>query len=111
MKSLLWILLAILCNVGAQVALKAGAASDMRWQSFISLPVFAGALLYGIAFILTIRIYADYPLSIISPLMAGAIFLLIALVSALLFGEPLGARKFAGMALIIAGIGFLASSR
>jgi small multidrug resistance pump len=110
MKSVAWILLAILCNVGAQVALKMGSVTEMRWQSFMTLPVFCGAFLYGIAFILTVRIYADHPLSIISPLMAGAIFLLVGLASVLVFSEPLTAQKLAGMALIAVGIGLLSGS-
>lgn len=110
MKSVVWVLLAVLCNVGAQVALKVGSVTEMRWQSFMTLPVFCGAFLYGIAFILSVRIYADYPLSIISPLMAGAIFLLVGLASALVFSEPLTAPKLARMALIASGIGLLSGS-
>ena len=111
MKFGVWVLLAVLCNAAAQVALKMGSVTEMRWQSFLTLPVFCGAFLYGIAFILTIRIYADYPLSIISPLMAGAIFLLVGLASNLVFSEPLTVQKLAGMALIVAGIGLLSGSR
>jgi multidrug transporter EmrE-like cation transporter len=110
MKSLLLVVLAIACNAGAQVALKFGATTSLRWQAFLSLPVLAGLLLYGLAFLLTVRIYADYPLSLISPLMAAAIFVLISLAGVLLFGESLGMQKIAGMAVIVLGIGLLATS-
>ena len=108
MKSLLWIVVAVLCNAGAQVALKAGATTSLRWQSLVSPWLAAGVVLYGISFVATIRIYADYPLSLISPLMAGAIFVLVCLASAAIFAEPIGANKIAGIALIVAGIALLA---
>lgn len=111
MKAALWLLLAVACNVGAQFALKFAAVSELRWQAFLSLPVFAAAALYGLAFILTARIYADYPLSFISPFMAGMIFLGIALGSAFFLAEALSLGRLAGMALIVAGIALLAATR
>lgn len=110
MKSILWVGLAIFCNVGAQVALKLGATTEIRLQSLLSWPVLCGVFLYGIAFILTIRIYADYPLGVISPLMAGAIFLMINLVSVVVFSEALTLEKLGGMALIVLGIALLSRS-
>lgn len=108
MKSECWVASAILCNVSAQVALKMGASTELaRWQTWFSPAVIAGLALYGLSFILTIRIYADYPLSVISPLMAGAIFLLISLASAVLFNESLTQEKIGGIALIVAGIALL----
>jgi multidrug transporter EmrE-like cation transporter len=109
MKSIGWILAAILCNVGAQMALKAGASTELlRWQTWLSPAILLGLGLYGLSFVLTVRVYADYPLSIISPLMAGAIFLLISLLSAQVFNEPITLEKIAGIALIVAGIALLA---
>ena len=103
-QSLIWISLAVLCNVGAQMALKAGAVSDLHWQTFLSPAVLLGVALYGVSLILTVRIYAEFPLSIISPVMAGAIFVLVTLGAALFFAEPITARKLLGVALIVAGI-------
>ena len=110
MKSLAWIIAAVLCNTGAQIALKAGAAPDIRWQHYLSPYPLIGLLLYGASFVFTVRIYADYPLSVISPLMAGAIFMLVSLASAIFFGEPVTTKKIAGIALIVAGIGLLSHS-
>ncbi len=110
MKSVLWIAAAVLCNVGAQVALKSGATTSLRWQSLFSPALVAGVALYAVSFVLTIRIYADYPLSVISPLMAGAIFVLVSVASAVFFAEPITASKLAGIALIVAGIALLARS-
>ena len=108
MKPLYWVILAVLCNVSAQVALKLGASTELtRWQTWLSPAIITGLVFYGISFILTLRIYADYPLSIISPLMAGAIFMLISLASALFFAEPVTVQKIGGIALIVAGIALL----
>ncbi len=110
MKSFPWILAAVICNVAAQIALKAGATTDIRWQHYLSPYPLIGLALYGASFVLTLRIYADYPLSVISPLMAGAIFMLISLASALFFGEAITLHKIAGIVLIVAGIALLSSS-
>jgi multidrug transporter EmrE-like cation transporter len=67
-------------------------------------------VLYGLSFVLTALVFARMPLSLISPLMAGAIFVLISLFSFFFLGEPVGAWRLAGMALITLGIVFLARS-
>lgn len=110
MKSLFWVGLAVLCNAGAQVALKLGATTELRLQSLFSWPVLCGIGLYGIAFLLTLRIYADYPLSLISPLMAGAIFLVVNVTAVLLFAESFTLDKLGGMILIVLGIALLSRS-
>jgi multidrug transporter EmrE-like cation transporter len=110
MKPLLLVVLAIVCNVGAQVALKLGANHELRWHTLFSIPVLSGLALYAVAFVLSIRIYAAYPLSLISPLMAAAIFLLVSLASVLLFNESMTLQKMLGMSVIVLGIWLLASS-
>jgi multidrug transporter EmrE-like cation transporter len=108
MKSILWIVAAVLCNASAQAALKLGASTELtRWQTWLSPALLAGLVLYGISFVLTVRVYADYPLGIISPLMAGAIFVLINLFSALLFHEPVTLDKVIGIVFIVVGIALL----
>ncbi len=111
MKSILWIMAAIGCNAAAQVALKLGASTELaRWQTWLSPAILAGLGLYGASFILTVRVYADYPLGLISPIMAGAIFFLINVLSALVFNEPVTLDKLLGMVLIVAGIALLSRS-
>ncbi len=108
MKSVLWIAAAVLCNASAQAALKLGASTELtRVQTWLSPALLAGLGLYGASFVLTVRVYADYPLGIISPVMAGAIFILINLFSALLFHEPLTVDKAIGIGFIIVGIALL----
>lgn len=111
MTSVFWVFVAIACNAGAQVALKFGASDALhRWQAWFSPSILGGLLLYGISFMLTVRVYADFPLGVISPVMAGGIFMLITLASVLLFGEALTLGKIAGMGCIVVGILLLAKS-
>ena len=111
MREPLLILLAVLCNAGAQIALKTGAADEMSsWRSWMNPGILSGLALYGISFVLTVRVYAVNALSMISPLMAGAIFVLISAAARLLFGEPFTLGKTAGMLLILAGIMLLSRS-
>lgn len=103
------VILAVLCNASAQLALKQGALQDIsRWQDWLNPGLCLGATLYLVSFILTVRVYAVYPLGVISPLMAGAIFVLINIFAALLFGEAITLQKFLGITLVLAGIGLLA---
>ena len=78
-----------------------------RWQTWLTPGILIGLALYGLSFVLTVRVYADYPLGIISPLMAGAVFLLINLFSAFVFHEPMTLMKLLGIMLIVAGIALL----
>jgi multidrug transporter EmrE-like cation transporter len=55
-------------------------------------------------------VFARFPLSLISPLMAGAVFVLISLFSVAFLGEALGASRIAGMVCVVAGIALLARS-
>lgn len=111
MSHLSWVVLAVLLNAGAQVALKLGAAQPLgRLDTWLSLPILAGLLLYGLSFVLTIKIYAYYPLSVISPAMAGAIFVVITFASYVIFSEPLTLTKLAGIGFVVAGIALLSQA-
>ena len=111
MKLPLLALLAVFCNVGAQLAMKwsgrSSAAADTVAYWF-SPWLAAAVLLYGASFLLTVRVVAVNPLSVASPAMAGGSFFLVALASSFLLGEPMGVQKIAGIALIFVGISLLA---
>lgn len=107
MKDPLIVLLAVLCNVAAQVALKRNASGTAEVE-YLSPWVVLALGLYGASFFLTIRVLAANALSVASPVMAGATFLLIAMAAATLFGEQLPPARIAGMTLIVAGIALLA---
>jgi small multidrug resistance pump len=108
-----WLLAAaaVLCNAGAQLLMKrAGIQDGGNWRAWLD-PWLASALaLYGVSFGVTALVYARLPLTVASPAMAGAIFVLISAFSVLFLGESLGAAKLAGMALIVGGIVLLAQS-
>ena len=88
-----------------------GASTEVtRLQTWLSPAILIGLALYGLSFVLTIRIYASYPLSVISPIMAGAIFSLVSLASVIFFSEPLTLQKVGGIALIVAGMAVISQS-
>lgn len=103
-----WIaLIAVFCNAGAQLSMKyagragQGASGLAMW---LSPWLLAAVTLYGLSFLLTIRVFAVNPLSVASPSMAGCTFLLITLTSWLILGEQIDVGKVAGIALIALGI-------
>jgi multidrug transporter EmrE-like cation transporter len=108
-----WIaLLAVICNVAAQIAMKY-AGRDIQSQKYmlwLSPWLLIALALYGGSFILTVRIFASNQLSIASPAMAGATFLFIVLASYYLLGETISYQKLAGIGIIFIGIVVLARS-
>lgn len=116
MKSLpsavaLWglVAVAVLCNVGAQLLIKRGApATLLPLAHWFDARLLAAIVLYGLSFLLTALVYARLPLSLASPLMAGAVFVLVCLGANSLFGETLGPSRLIGIGLILAGIAVLA---
>lgn len=108
-------LLAVLCNASAQVAMKfagraglsdAEAAVDTssRLLAWLSPWLLASVALYGLSFLLTIRVFANNALSVASPLMAGLTFFCIVMASWLVLGETMDVRKIGGILLILTGI-------
>lgn len=103
-----WIaLIAVLCNVGAQLSIKYVGREPHALTSlstWVSPWFLSSVALYGLSFLLTVRVFAVNPLSVASPAMAGCTFLLITLASWLLLGEGIGYQKLAGITLIFLGI-------
>ncbi len=101
------VVLAILLNVGAQVSIKfAGQQGPAQtlWGQLFS-PWLVGAVaLYGLSFLLTVRIYSVNSLSVAAPFMAACTFMLIYLLGYLLFSEPITLAKSAGLGLIVIGM-------
>ena len=115
----IWLLaaLAVLCNAGAQVLIKhasssaadATAGATHLW-GLNPVALAAALALYGLSFVVTAWVYARLPLSVASPLMAGAIFVLISMASVFWFAETLTALRVAGMVCIVVGVVLLARS-
>lgn len=110
MKGALFAIVAIFCNVIAQLSMKyAGTAglSQKGLSAWGSPWLIVAVLLYGASFLLTVKVYAHNPLSVASPAMAGGSFFLVTLIGWLGLGEPLTPSKIVGIMLIAAGILFL----
>lgn len=100
---------AVACNAVAQLLIKQAHVVDaFSWRAWAQPTLAAAVLLYGLAFVLTALVFARLPLTVISPLMAGAIFVGISILSVLFLGESLTWARLAGMALVLAGIAVLA---
>lgn len=82
--------------------------ADSVLPAYLSPWLLSSVALYGVSFLLTVRVLAVNPLSVASPAMAGATFGLITLLSWVLLGEALGMQKLAGIVLICGGIWLLA---
>lgn len=108
----LLVVVAVLCNATAQVLMKRGGVSHAGdWHEWITFNLVGAAALYVVSFAITPIVYARMPLSMISPLMAGAIFVLISTASVVLLGETLNTLRVAGIALVLAGIYLLSQSQ
>jgi multidrug transporter EmrE-like cation transporter len=100
-------LIAVVCNVIAQIAMKYAGTAGQGAKGLAALlsPWLIGAVaFYGLSFLLTIRVLAVNPLSVASPTMAGCTFLFITLASWLVLGEGMGWQKLAGIGCILIGI-------
>lgn len=103
------VLLAVLCNAAAQLLIKRAApAALLPLAQWLDPRLLTAVLLYGLSFIVTALVYARLPLSLASPLMAGAVFLLISLAAIVLLGETLGPQRLGGILLVLLGITLLA---
>jgi multidrug transporter EmrE-like cation transporter len=80
----------------------AGAGEALPW-AFINRWIFLAILLYGAATLIWTWVLRTTPLSVAYPFAALA-FVLVPLLAAAVYGEPLTARVLMGAALIVAGI-------
>lgn len=74
-------------------------------------PVFCLAVvLYGFSMLLWLRLVATEPLSLAYPMLAAFTFVSLSVVSIFLLAEPMGLRKAAGLAAIVAGFFLLSGA-
>ncbi|MEJ6021939.1 hypothetical protein [Ramlibacter sp. PS4R-6] len=108
----LLVLVAVLCNASAQILMKRGGVTNAGdWHQWVTWSLFGAASLYVVSFAITPVVYSRMPLSLISPLMAGAIFVLISTAAVVFFGESLNALRIAGMLCVLLGIFLLSRSQ
>ena len=113
MKAVILIIIAVLCSGFAQLALKAGSAQIHHgWQAWILNPyLWAGMSFYLVSFYLSVRLYTMFPLSWLSPLMAGAVFLVVFIGAVFFFSEHITFYKISGCVFILIGIWCLSQSQ
>ena len=110
MSNLLLIATAALCNTLALVLLKLAGKEmlpDVSVLTFLQkswMLVFGGAGLYGLSFILTIKILSDNLFLAAVPTFVGINFFFTVLVSLFFFKEPLLLSSLAGVAFIFLGV-------
>ncbi len=113
MKSFLFIFITVLCSGFAQLSLKAGSAHihSGTWQAWIfNIYLWAGLIFYFVSFYMSVRLYTIFPLSLLSPLMAGAIFIVVFIGSIFFFAEQITFYKIIGCLFILIGIWCLSQS-
>jgi len=121
LQTLALILMSVLTSAAAQVLLKAGVSGarggveagtnlPMALLDFLTRPaVLAGLALYGVGAVLWLGALSRTELSKAYPFVSLG-FVLTALAGSLLFGEAVGLVRASGIALIVAGVVFVAWS-
>jgi multidrug transporter EmrE-like cation transporter len=69
-----------------------------------------GLAFYGISVVLFAKALDSATVSVAYPVLAGSGFSMLALASAVVFGERLGAQQLVGLFIVVVGIGLLARS-
>jgi drug/metabolite transporter (DMT)-like permease len=95
--------LAILIGACGQILLKVGAAGATFRAQILSLYTLIGLAAYAVAALAYIVAIRRIPLSLAFPSVAAS-YVAVAIAAHYLWGEALGWRQFAGMALVGAGI-------
>ncbi|HKU98244.1 MAG TPA: SMR family transporter [Vineibacter sp.] len=93
----------IVTGIGGQILLKAGADSDTILQQLLRPQTIVGLMLYGIAAFLYIVALRKIPLSVAFPSVSLS-YAIVAVLGYLLFNEPFGLLKIAGLVLIVSGV-------
>ena len=104
----LLVVIAVGCNAFAQFLMKRAAVVDaLSLRHWLAPDLLLALALYGVSFLVTALAYARLPLSLASPLMAGAVVVLVSLLSVVFLAESLGPLRLAGMACIVVGSALL----
>ncbi|CCM80197.1 MULTISPECIES: DMT family transporter [Rhizobium] len=77
-------------------------------DQFISIGFMGGLTFYGVNVVLFAKALDSMEVSIAYPIMAGSGFAMLMVASYCVFGEPFHPHKWIGLALVLAGIIFLA---
>ncbi len=107
----IYLLLGIAANAAASVLIKYATSPPNVLPSLArplavlsNLPLLFGAALYGIAFVLYALALTRLPLNVVHPILTSGAIAVVAILSRLLFKEPLPLSTIAGIVLVIAGV-------
>ena len=106
MTGWLMLIVSIALNVAGNLFVKQfSATTEIRglWD-YASLPFMLGIAAFGLGVIFYGRALKDIPIVLAYPIQVGACILVIALFAVAVFGERIGLRDTAGIALIIGGM-------
>ncbi|BAH46718.1 conserved hypothetical membrane protein [Brevibacillus brevis NBRC 100599] len=118
MPSIVLIIISVILSACGQVAMKMGASSltsnnDMLLLKFLhyftNLPIMVGLALYGLSAFIWIAALEKVQLSYAYP-MAALGYVLVAVLSFLIFNEPLSLTRIAGLAIIVVGVVVISQS-
>ncbi|MBQ3799980.1 MAG: hypothetical protein II837_06755 [Treponema sp.] len=110
MASYLILIFYILCTAFGMVLIRKGGIqssagiSEGRITLNIEPAFLIGLVLYAVSFLLWLYILQLFPLTYISPVAYGLVYVLVCLLSSLLLGEAVPPRAICGGVMIIAGI-------
>ncbi|CAI9003619.1 undecaprenyl phosphate-alpha-L-ara4N flippase subunit ArnE [Brevibacillus sp. IT-7CA2] len=118
MPSIVLIIISVVLSACGQVAMKMGASSlssnsDMLLLKFLhyftNLPIMVGLALYGLSAFIWIAALEKVQLSYAYP-MAALGYVLVAVLSFLIFNEPLSLTRIVGLAIIVVGVVVISQS-
>lgn len=105
------LILGIACNASASVLIKLAMTPPRRLPSLSeplailnNFPLLLGIFLYGMAFLLYAATLAFLPLNVAHPVLTSGAIACVALMSVVLFKEPVYWSTIAGILMVIAGV-------
>ena len=98
----------ILSNMAGQLLLKraamvVGSSGGPVYRPFLSVWFMLGVACLGLSSVLWVTVLKKLPLTIAHPI-TGIVFILVPILSHVLWGEPLPPARIAGIGIVIAGI-------
>jgi multidrug transporter EmrE-like cation transporter len=98
----------ILSNMAGQLLLKraamvVGSSGGPVYRPFLSVWFMLGVACLGLSSVLWVTVLKKLPLTVAHPI-TGIVFILVPILSHVLWGEPLPPARIAGIGIVIAGI-------
>ena len=110
MITVLLVVLGIASNAAASVLIKYAMMPERKisisepLSLVLNIHLWTGLIFYGLAFILYALTLQRLPLNVTHPILTCGAISLVAVLSAVLFGESFSATKIAGVVLVVTGV-------